>query len=96
MIVRILGERQYSIPDDERGALEQLDDHVAHAVERGDEATFAAALTALTAEVRRLGEPLAADTFAPSDLVVPFPDATLEETKELLADSADTAGTDDR
>jgi hypothetical protein len=95
VIVRILGEGQYRIADGERGALEALDSNVAQAVDRGDEETFTSALAALSAEVRRLGEPLADDTFAPSDLVVPFPDATLDETKGLLADSADGSRTDD-
>ena len=55
-----------------------------------------ARLAALVAEVRCIGEPLADDTFAPSDLVVPFPDASLAETRGLLADSTDPAGADDR
>ena len=65
---------------------------VAEAVDSGNATAFAPALAALTAAVRRLGTPLADDDFAPSDLVVPFPDATLEETKGLLADSADGSG----
>ena len=69
---------------------------MSEAVDKGDEKAFAPALAALTAEVRRLGEPVADDTFAPSDLVVPFPDATLAETKGLLADSADGSKADDR
>jgi hypothetical protein len=89
VIVRILGEGQYSIPDGERSALEALDSKVAKAVDSGDAEAFAPALGELTSAVRRLGTPLAVDDFAPSDLVVPFPDATLEETKGLLADSAD-------
>ena len=59
-----------------------------HAVEADDEAAFTSALLALTAEVRRVGETLADDAFTPSELVVPFADATLAETKRLLADSA--------
>ena len=76
----------------ERDALEALDAALAEAVDSGDEAAFDTALAALIAAVRRLGEPLADDAFAPSDLVVPFPDATLEETKGLLAESADGSG----
>jgi hypothetical protein len=95
MIVRILGEGQYSIPDGERATLEALDTTVAKAVDGDDEKAFAPALEALTAAVRSLGEPLADDAFAPSDLVVPFPDATLKETKGLLAESADAPGTDE-
>ena len=56
----------------------------------------AAALAALIAEVRDAGKPVADDDFAPSDLVVPFSDATLEETKGLLAESGEGPATDDR
>jgi hypothetical protein len=89
VIIRILGEGQYSVSEDQRGTLEKLDATLAEAVDAEDAAAFARSLTALTAEVRKLGEPVANDTFATSDLVVPFPDATLEETKELLAQSED-------
>ncbi len=95
MIVRILGEGQYRIPDGERSALEVLDSRVGDAVDGDDEQVFASALAALSAEVRRLGEPLPDDTFETSDLVVPFPDATLDETKGLLAQSADRPRADD-
>jgi hypothetical protein len=96
MIIRILGEGQYEIPDGERGTLAELDAALVDAVDAGDEAAFTAALAAITDEVRRAGQALADDAFAPSDLVVPFADATLAETRELLAGSGDAAGTDDR
>jgi hypothetical protein len=72
-----------------------LDATIATAVENGDEGAFTSALEALIAAVRQLGEPLADDAFAPSDLVVPFSDATLTETRGLLAESADGPGSDD-
>ncbi len=93
MIVRVLGEGQYSVPDSERQALEALDTTVADAVDGGDEGSFATALAALTETVRRLGMPLADDDFSPSDLVIPFPDATLAETKSLLAGGESDGGT---
>ncbi|HEY4946880.1 MAG TPA: hypothetical protein VII19_03205 [Acidimicrobiales bacterium] len=96
MIIRILGEGQYEVPDAERGTLEGLDAALVNAVDVGEEAAFTAALRAITDEVRRAGQALADDAFAPSDLVVPFADATLAETKSLLADSGDAAGQDDR
>jgi len=96
VIVRILGEGQYLVPDDQRATLDTLDDNLDSAVHSGDETGFAAALAALTTEVRSAGQALADDDFAPSDLVVPFADASLEETKALLADHGDSNGGDDR
>ena len=49
MIVRILGEGQYTVPDEQRGALEKLDSAIVDAVDSGDEKEFASALAALTA-----------------------------------------------
>ena len=94
MIVRILGDTQYEVPAKSKAALDELDADLVKAVESDDEAAFTNALTKLIAEVRRTGTPLAADAFAPSDLVVPFADATLAETKSLLADSSDPTGSD--
>jgi hypothetical protein len=91
MIVRILGEGQYNVPDELRAKLEALDDNLVKAVDSGDESAFVAALLAVTDEVRRSGAVLADDVFPSSDLVVPFADATLEETKKLLSEAVDTA-----
>jgi hypothetical protein len=96
VIVRILGEAQYEIPDGERDALGSLDAAVAKAVDNEDSDAFTQALAELTSAVRRLGTPLADDDFAPSDLVVPFPDATLQETKVLLTDPVNGSGTEER
>lgn len=94
MIVRILGEGQYAVPDSQRGALEALDRDLMAAVDKHDEEAFAKALAALTAGVRGAGEALPADHFAPSDLVVPFDDASLAETEALLAETSE-AGTEE-
>jgi hypothetical protein len=96
VIVRILGEGQYAVPDDHRADLEKLDDAIAEAVDSGDEDRFGEALAALAAEVRSTGTAVADDAFTPSDLVVPFADSTLDETKTLLAEHGESAGTDDR
>ena len=66
------------------------------AIADGDETRFGPALAALAAEVRSAGEALGDDAFAPSDLVVPFADATLEETKALLAEQGENNGGNDR
>jgi hypothetical protein len=84
MIVRILGEGQFDVPDAGRAALDELESVLGAAVDGQDEVAFASALAAVIAEVRRAGTPLAADSFTGSDLVVPFSDASLDETKALL------------
>jgi len=85
MIVRILGEGQFSVPDKHRSEMEAFDNSLLETVDAGDEAAFEVALGAAVAEVRRVGTVLPDDEFYPSDLVLPFEDATLSETKELLA-----------
>jgi hypothetical protein len=92
MIVRILGGGQFDVPDVDRGPLDGLEAALNAAVDGDDEAAFASALAAVIAEVRRVGAELAPDSFTASDLVVPFSDATLDETKALLAEP----GGDDR
>jgi hypothetical protein len=84
VIVRILGEGQFDVPDADRGRLGELEAELNTAVDGNDDARFAAALAALIAEVRAVGTMLAPDSFTSSDLVVPFSDATLTETKALL------------
>ena len=86
MIVRILGEGQLEITDEQVGRLNELDDAVEAAVEAGDEATFRSSLEALLSAVRSAGTPLADESLADSDLILPPSDATLEEVRELLAD----------
>ena len=63
MIVRILGEGQYTVPDERREALGKLDDALAEAVDQGDQVRFAEALAALTTEVRSSGVALADDAY---------------------------------
>ncbi|MHB1711885.1 MAG: PspA-associated protein PspAA [Acidimicrobiales bacterium] len=92
MIVRILGEGQYEVPEDHRDALDRLDHTLVGAVESDDEVGFGSALGALIAGVRQAGHALADDAFVPSELVIPFADATLVETKRLLADSLPDEG----
>ena len=87
MIVRILGDGQFEVPEADRESLHRLEETLDAALEGDDEAAFASALAAVIAEVRRVGTELAPDSFTASDRVVPFDDATLAETKELLAGS---------
>jgi hypothetical protein len=85
MIVRILGDGQFEVSEADHAGLHPLEEVLDAAIEGDDEDSFAAALAAVIAEVRRVGTELPADSFTASDRVLPFDDATLAETKELLA-----------
>jgi hypothetical protein len=86
MIVRILGEDQFSVDDSATGELNQLDSQLEAAVDRNDEAAFADALTSLLARVRALGSPLPADTLEESDLILPPEDSSMAEVRGMLTD----------
>jgi hypothetical protein len=78
MIVRIATEGQYQLPDGEIDRLNQLDDAVVAAVESADRAEFERRFAALLDHARS-GEALDDDHLAPSDLIIPPPDLTLDE-----------------
>ena len=86
MIVRISGEGQFEVAEDHVEELNRLDDDLTKAVDAGDDAQFKAALEALLASVRTAGQELPADWIGPSDLVLPSPDATIHEVREVLGD----------
>jgi hypothetical protein len=86
MIIRILGEGQLEVPDDQLDSLNALDGAVEDAVTAGDEGAFAAALGTLLDGVRSAGTPLAPDSLEDSDLILPPADATIEDVRSLLSD----------
>ncbi len=86
MIIRILSEGQYDVPDAEVDALNELDEKLEASVQRGETEQFTAALGALLDKVRSVGTPVPLDEFIESDLLLPFSDASIEEVQDLLGD----------
>jgi PspAA-like protein len=86
MIIRILTEGQYDVPDSEMDGLNVLDEKLEQAIESNDESQFAAALAELLGRVRAVGTVPPADLLVQSDLVLPYSDATLHEVRDLLSD----------
>ncbi|MET8243404.1 hypothetical protein ABZV31_02570 [Streptomyces sp. NPDC005202] len=86
MIVRIMGEGQVRLADSHLTELNKLDDELLAEMERGDGPGFRRTLQALLSKVCELGEPLPDDFLEPSELILPSPDATLEEVRDLLSD----------
>jgi hypothetical protein len=86
MIVRILGEGRFDVPEADMPAIEQLDAQLTDALDRNDEAEFTSTLADLLGEVRHSGTPLPADDLQTSGLVVPHPGSTLAEVQGLLSE----------
>jgi hypothetical protein len=84
VIIRILGEGQYDVADHALDRLNELDATLESAIESGDEAGFTAALATLLDGVRTVGVAHPADSLDESDLILPPPDATLDEVRTML------------
>jgi PspAA-like protein len=84
VIVRLMGEGQYRLPDDAVARLNQLDDDAHAAVEARDEPKLDRLLDQMWELVGSEGARLPDDDLATSDAVVPPSDMTLEETERLL------------
>ncbi|MDH7577105.1 MAG: hypothetical protein QHH75_04590 [Bacillota bacterium] len=85
MIVRILTEGQYRLQGDALAELDQLDDFLLDAIEADDEGEFTAHLREVIALVQNKGERVSDTELVESDLIIPAPDTTLEEARELFA-----------
>ena len=79
MIVRISGEDQYRLADEQTAELNELDNAVVSACEGGDEQSYEATFAALLDYVRKHGERVADDELAGSDLILPPADLSFEE-----------------
>lgn len=74
------------LADSHLAELNKLDDVLLAEMEIGDGPGFRRTLHSLLAKVRELGDPLPDDSLEPSELILPSPDATLEQVRELLSD----------
>lgn len=86
MIIRIMGEGQYRIPEADLDGLQRLDEKLETAVEGDDDSTFRNALVALLDRVREVGEPLPDAELDTSDAILPPEDAHVNEVRALLLD----------
>lgn len=91
MIVRILGEGQWRLDEQQLAAMNEVDDQVQAAIEAGDEEGLQAALGQLLDQIRA-GEPLGDEELAESDLIVPDGNATLDEVRAMLDAAGSTEG----
>ena len=76
MIVRISGEGQFRLPDEDAERLNELDNRAVAAVEQGDEAGFRELWTQMLELVARDGNALDDDELVESDVIMPPRDIT--------------------
>jgi hypothetical protein len=85
VIVRISGEGQWRVPDEERERLNAIDNEIVAALESCSQDQFEALLGKLRDEVTGTGTRVPDDEIVPSDVVLPAPDTTLEEARAIFA-----------
>jgi hypothetical protein len=82
MIVRIAGEGQYRLPDEDAGRLNELDNRAVAAVEQGDETGFSELWSQMLELVANDGNALADDELVESDVILPPRDISFQEAQD--------------
>ncbi len=81
MIVRVSGEGQFRLPDEDADRLNELDNRAVSAVEAGDETGFKELWAQMLELVRADGNGLGEDELVESDVILPPRDITFAEAK---------------
>lgn len=81
MIVRIAGEGQFRLPDEDAERLNELDNRAVGAVESSDEAGFRELWSQMLDLVKTDGQDLDGDELAESDVIMPPRDISFLEAK---------------
>ena len=81
MIVRISGEGQFKLPDEDAGRLNELDNRAVSAVEQGDETGFKELWSQMLEIVSSDGNAVDGDELVESDVILPPRDITFEEAR---------------
>ncbi len=81
MIVRLSGEGQYRLPDEDAERLNELDNRAVAAVEQGDETGFRELWSQMLELVASDGNALDDDELVESTVILPPRDVTFEEAR---------------
>jgi hypothetical protein len=81
VIVRIAGEGQYNLPDEDADRLNELDNRAVSAVEQGDETGFKELWSQMLELVASDGNAVPDDELVESDVILPPRDVSFEEAK---------------
>ena len=81
MIVRISGEGQFKLPDEDAERLNELDNRAVSAVEQGDETGFGELWSQMLEIVASDGNAVDDEELVESDVILPPRDITFDEAK---------------
>lgn len=81
MIVRVSGEGQFRLPDEDADRLNELDNRAVSAVEAGDETGFAELWSQMLELVSADGNALDEEELVESDVILPPRDISFAEAK---------------
>ncbi len=84
MIIRILTEGQWRFPAAMLDDLNDIDNAIVDVLADDNEGEFRSLLDKMIAMVKDNGTPLELDELEESDAIIPEPDITIEEAKELF------------
>jgi len=84
VIVRIMGEGQFDLEGEALHALKVADGHLFEMVAAGDEVAFHRSFQAVLHLVRERGKALPPQRLVESDLVLPSPETSLAEARQLF------------
>ena len=81
MIVRLSGEGQFNLPDEDAERLNQLDNEAVAAVEAGDEGAFLELWNQMLELVAADGSPVGEEDLVESDVILPPRDVSFAEAQ---------------
>ena len=81
MIVRVSGEGQFRLPDEDEKRINELDNRAVAAVDEGDEAGFKELWSQMLEIVASDGNAIDGDDLVESDVILPPRDITFAEAK---------------
>jgi hypothetical protein len=81
MIVRISGEGQFRLPDEDSERLNELDNRAVAAVDQGDETGFRELWSQMLEIVASDGNEIDGDELVESDVILPPRDVTFQEAQ---------------
>jgi hypothetical protein len=84
MIIRVMGEGQYRVDSALFDTLNTIDNRIVEDVQKGDQQEYERSLAELIGCIQREGQRIADTELVESDVIVPPPDMTLAEARDVF------------